>query len=162
MQFVDDSRVMMEDRYSIDDFFKKMILPYDAYVFFVSIMVLLLSFFMLIVSYTQKMHDLEWEQGVLRAIGLTKAQSKKLFFYEAFCIIVTSFVAGICVGLSASYLMAVSFAQLLQLPSRVYIPTSMIIYMFVVVIVATFIAVRVPSTRMNKKQVAIQIRGVNS
>ena len=46
-------------------------MPFDAYSYFVAIMVLLLSFFMLIVSFTQKMHDLEWEQGVLRAIGLT-------------------------------------------------------------------------------------------
>ena len=162
MQFVDDQQVIMEDRHGIDEFFQKLLTPFDAYVFFISMMVLLLSFFMLIVSYTQKMHDLEWEQGVLRAIGLTKVQSKKLFFYEAFCIIVTSFVAGICVGLFATYLTAISFAQLLTLPRRVYIPVPQISFMFVVVIVATFIAVRVPSNRMNRKQVAIQIRGVSS
>ena len=55
----------------IEEFFKELLLPFDAYAYFVSTMVLLLSFFMLIVSFTQKMHDLEWEQGVLRAIGLT-------------------------------------------------------------------------------------------
>ena len=38
-----------------------MLVPFDIYTYMVSTFVLLLSFFMLIVSFTQKMRDLEWE-----------------------------------------------------------------------------------------------------
>ena len=99
---------------------------------------------------------------MLRAIGLTKDQGKRLFFYEAFCVISTAFLSGILVGLFATLLTAASFAQLTQMPRRSFIPYPQMSFMLTVVIVSTYIAVRVPANRMNKKQVAAQIKGVSS
>ena len=72
MQFVSDQTITVSDRFELEEFFVGLLTPFNAYTYFVCMMVLLLSFFMMIVSFSQKMHDLEWEQGVLRAIGLTK------------------------------------------------------------------------------------------
>ena len=61
MQFVSDPIIMIVDRFNLEDFFIGLLTPFNAYTYFVSMMVLLLSFFMMIVSFSQKMHDLEWE-----------------------------------------------------------------------------------------------------
>ena len=158
MQFVSDMTITIEDRFELEEFFDGLLTPFNAYTYFVCMMVLLLSFFMMIVSFSQKMHDLEWEQGVLRAIGLTKVQSKKLFFYEAFCIVSSSFIAGILVGLFATLLTSASFAQLTQLPRRTIVPYAQVGFILLIIVVATYTAVTVPANSMNKKQVASQIK----
>lgn len=40
--------------------------------YFVTVMILTLTFFMMTVSFSQKVRELAWESGVLRSIGLTK------------------------------------------------------------------------------------------
>ena len=72
-------------------------------------MMLVLGFFMIAVSYTQKMRDLSYEQGVLRSIGLTQEQSRRLFYYEALCIVLTAFISGIAVGLTANFFVSTTF-----------------------------------------------------
>jgi len=73
MQFVNDKGVYVDDRFSVEEFFKMMSAPTTAYAYFMSIMILTLAFFMMIVSFSQKMKELTWEQGVLRSIGLTQS-----------------------------------------------------------------------------------------
>ena len=42
------------------------------YVFLLSLMIMVLTFFMLVMAFTQKARDLTWEHSVLRSIGITK------------------------------------------------------------------------------------------
>ena len=68
------------------------------------------------VSFSQKIRDLEQEQGILLSIGLTQAQGKKIFIYEAICIVLTSLAAGMLVGYFAAYLTSVMFALVINMP----------------------------------------------
>lgn len=43
---------------------------------------LVLAVFLLVVSTTANIKDRVWEYGVLRAMGITKAQGLRLSFYE--------------------------------------------------------------------------------
>ena len=52
MQFVQDSTVIVSDKYSLNVFFDGITMPFLAYTYFVALMILLLSFFMMIVSFS--------------------------------------------------------------------------------------------------------------
>ena len=130
------------------------------YAYLVSFMILILSFFMMTVSFSQKMRDLEQEQGVLLSIGLTKAQGKKIFFYEAICIALTSLAAGILVGYFATYLSSVTFAIMSELPRLIVMPINQIILITAVILLGTFLAVHIPSQRIHKKQISSVLKGM--
>ena len=71
LQFVSDQGVYIEDRISLADQFKTISTPSDLFAVMITLMILSLAFFMMVVSFSQKVKDLTWEQGVLRSIGLT-------------------------------------------------------------------------------------------
>mmetsp|Transcript_6434 Transcript_6434/g.8618 ORF Transcript_6434/g.8618 Transcript_6434/m.8618 type:complete len:92 (+) Transcript_6434:3322-3597(+) len=86
--------------------FKMMSAPADLFAVFISLMILTLAFFMMTVSFSQKVRELTWEQGVLRSIGLTKSEGNKIFLYEAATIVIASFVTGITIGMFVVMLIA--------------------------------------------------------
>ena len=93
------------------------------------------------------------------SIGLTKAQGKKIFMYEAICIVLTSLAAGMLVGWFATYLTSVSFEMLSMLPRLVVMPTGEIILITLVIVLATFLAVHIPAKRIHKKQISSVLKG---
>ena len=139
-----------------------MVAPVTAYAYFLAIMVLTLAFFMMAVSWTQKMKELTWEQGVLRSIGLTKAQNNKIFYYEAFCIVIAAFVSGLVVGIFAVYLLSSLFSTIIELPKHTVIDTPQIAFNLAVVSFATFLAVKGPATLMNAKQISSVLKGIDN
>ena len=139
-----------------------MVAPVTAYAYFLAIMVLTLAFFMMAVSWTQKMKELTWEQGVLRSIGLTKAQNNKIFYYEAFCIVISAFVSGLVVGIFAVYLLSSLFSTIIELPKHTVIDTPQIAFNLAVVSFATFLAVKGPATLMNAKQISSVLKGIDN
>ena len=74
------------------------------YILVLSIMIMILTFFMLVVAFTQKTRDLTWEHGALRSMGMTKAQGSTIFAHEATCIVTASVVIGVCIGVCATLL----------------------------------------------------------
>lgn len=58
-----------------------------------------LSFFLILVSFVSNVKDNSWEFGVLRAVGLSKAQITRVYIYEAFSLITASGLLGTIVGL---------------------------------------------------------------
>ena len=100
-----------------------------------------------------------WEQGVLRAIGLTQSQNLKVFFYEAFCIVASSFICGIATGLFSIFLIGSLFAQIAELPRNLNIPKGSVIFTLVVMSVATYIAVKTPTSLTKMKPIASILKG---
>ena len=83
--------------------------------YFVSVMNLTLSSFMMTVSVSQKMRDFTRESGVLRSIGLTKRENTKIFYYEISCIVIGSCITGIASGLISARLVAALNATISEL-----------------------------------------------
>ena len=68
-----DQALVVLDRKTSDVWFRDMEIKMKAYVLILSLMIMVLTFFMLIVAFTQKTRDSTWEHGVLRSIGMTKS-----------------------------------------------------------------------------------------
>ena len=60
---------------------------------------MILTFFLLLVATTQNIRDNIWEYGVLRSMGVTKDEGRRIFMYEAFLVIVSAGILGILIGL---------------------------------------------------------------
>jgi ABC-type antimicrobial peptide transport system permease subunit len=79
---------------------------------------LILSFFLLLISTTSNIKENVWEFGVLRAMGLTKSQSKRVYMYEAFAVIFGALILGIMVGLVVSITLTAQFYLFIELPFK--------------------------------------------
>ena len=55
---------------------------------------MILSFFLILVSFWSNIKENSWEFGVLRALGLTKTQMTKIYVYEALVLIITAGLLG--------------------------------------------------------------------
>ena len=95
-------------------------------------------------------------------MGLTKGQNDLIFFYEATCIVVSSFLTGISTGLLTTLLIAGLFSQLAELPRNTVIPHKEILFMLVVITFSTFLAVRIPAAQMNNKQISSVLKGIDN
>jgi len=65
----------------------------------IGVISLILTFFLLLVATTQNIKDNIWEYGVLRSMGVTKDEGRRIFMYEAFLVIVSAGILGILIGL---------------------------------------------------------------
>ena len=88
---------------------------------------------------------------MLRAIGLTQDQSKRLFYYEAFCIVLIAFLSGIFVGLVANLFVSATFGELIEIPLLFIVPWVHIFFILLVIAISTYIAVRIPANEVNKR-----------
>lgn len=162
LQRINDKHVFIQDRFSIDALFEMMSAPTYAFAYFMSLMILTLAFFMMTVSFSQKMRESAWESGCLRAIGLTKVQNNRIFYYEATCIVTSSFIVGIAGGLMTTVLIAALWAQLTEMPRSTVIPFAPIGFMLLIISFATFLAVKLPTRKMNAKQISSVLRGIDN
>ena len=65
----------------------------------VVLIAIILSFFLILISFIANIKENSWEFGVLRAIGLNKDQITRCYVYEALSIIVVSGLLGTIVGI---------------------------------------------------------------
>ena len=74
-----------------------------GYIFLVlGIIALILSFFLIWISFYSNIRENIAEYGIMRSIGITKGQSIRIYMYEAATIILTSIVIGTFIGVVIS------------------------------------------------------------
>ena len=95
-------------------------------------------------------------------MGLNKEQNNLIFFYEATCIVVSSFLTGISAGLITTVLIAGLFAQLTETTRNTVVPHTVILFMLCIIALATFMAVRIPAAQMNNKQISSVLKGIDN
>lgn len=120
----------------------------------VGLIALFISFFLLLISMTQNINEAIWEYGVLRSMGLTKDEGRRLYMYEAFVVVLTASILGIIVGLLTATLVANQFFTFIEMPSILFFPYWTLTFMLVMAGVTTFIAVNMPVKEVNKRQIA--------
>lgn len=86
---------------------------------------LTLSFFLLLISTTANIKENLWEFGVLRAIGLNKDQSRRVFMYEAFAVIFGALLLGIAVGITVAVTLTAQFYLFIELPFKLAVSKSL-------------------------------------
>lgn len=56
---------------------------------------------------TQNVNDASWEFGVLRSMGLTKAEGMRIYLYEAYIVVISAAFLGVTVGFVTAAAVAV-------------------------------------------------------
>lgn len=107
---------VMVDVLSIIESLKTINVVFTFIVGIIGVISLILTFFLLLVATTQNIKDNIWEYGVLRSMGVTKAQGRRIFMYEAFLVIVSAGILGVLIGIIVACLVTAQFNMFLELP----------------------------------------------
>lgn len=93
------------------------------YVFLVlGIIALILSFFLIWISFYSNIRENIIEYGILRSIGVTKKQSVRIYLYEAATILISSIIIGVFIGAIISCSLILQFDIFLELPFVFHFP----------------------------------------
>lgn len=149
----------VETRPGVEATMDSMMAPIRAFAYILCTMIMTLSFFMMTVSFSQKVRDLAYEQGVLRAVGLTKEQSTSIFYYEATSIVVASMLTGTAAGMLTALLISSLFAEFVETERHTIIPVQEICFTLGIIILGTYLAVRLPAREINQRQVSSVLKG---
>ena len=106
------------------------------------------------ISTTQNINEAIWEYGVLRSMGLTKLEGRRIFMYEAFMVVLSAAILGFTVGLIVTAMVTSQFYLFIEQPIDIEWPYWLLTSMLIVALVTTFIAVYLPIVSVNKKQIA--------
>ena len=80
------------------------------------IIALILSFFLIWITFYSNIRENIAEYGIMRSIGVTKAQSIRIYMYEAATIILTSIIIGTFIGVIISSSLILQFDIFIELP----------------------------------------------
>ena len=121
--FVDSNKISI---IKIDDIISSAQQSNNMLMFFygaMGVIALILSFFLIWISFYSNIRDNICEFGIMRyniilfrAIGLTKAQSQRVFLYEALVIILSSIIVGTFIGIVVSISLILQFNLFSELP----------------------------------------------
>lgn len=148
------SKDVIYSRVELADSVKSLTLVFSIFVTIVGIIALFISFFLLLISATQNIHEAIWEYGVLRSMGLTKDEGRRLYMYEAFTIVGSASLLGTCIGVLSALLISNQLLTFIEMPLSLNIPWLTLSGMFLMAAVTTYIAVSRPMSKVNKKQIA--------
>ena len=115
---------------------------------------LTIAFFLLLIATTTNVKEAVWEFGVLRSMGVTKAEGKRIAMYEAFMVVCTASILGTGVGFITAVTIAAQFYLFIELPVQVVFPYYLLVGMLVISSITTYLAVSIPVKSVNKRQIA--------
>ena len=127
---------------------------FNVLVAVIGLIALCLTFFLLLVATTQNIRDNVWEYGVLRSMGVTRAEGKRIFMYEAFLVILSAAIIGLIIGSIVACLVTAQFYMFLELPFNLEFPLILVMLLIFVALITTYFAVAVPVDQVNKRQIA--------
>lgn len=144
----------MVDVLSLINSLKTINIVFSFIVGIIGVISLILTFFLLLVATTQNIKDNIWEYGVLRSMGVTKDQGKRIFMYEAFLVIVSAGILGILIGIVVACLVTAQFNMFLEQPFRLVFPTFLTLTLLAVALITTYLAVHYPVNSVNRSTIA--------
>ena len=105
--------IQLDDVIEIAEKVKRII----GYIFLVlGIIALILSFFLIWISFYSNIRENIAEYGIMRSIGITELQSIRIYLYEAATIILTSIIIGTAIGVIISSSLILQFDIFIELP----------------------------------------------
>ena len=132
---------------------------FNVFTLVVGVISITLAFFLLLISTTSNIRENVWEYGCLRAMGLTKAQGMRCFMYEQYSVIIAALLIGSLIGLVLSCIVTAQFFLFIELPFNLDFPWTLLITILALALGTTYFAVKIPVGSVNKKRIAIVIKG---
>ena len=120
----------------------------------------LLCFFVLFLSFTSNVQDRSWEMGVLRSLGLTAAQSLRVYIYEALSLTLTSIVMGSVVGLIAAIALTLQTGLFTESPFSFEFPWLLWSSVCVMSITVAVVGSWLPARGVMKQAIANVLKGL--
>jgi ABC-type antimicrobial peptide transport system permease subunit len=81
-----------------------------------------LCFFMLHINFEANVRDNLWEFGVLRALGISKHQTARIFIYESLSVILGAIITGSVIGLLVACILTLQQNVFTEMPFRLIFP----------------------------------------
>ena len=142
--FFTDKTTVLYSKASVTSTLRSTGLVFNVFVGLIGAIALTIAFFLLLISTTQNVTDAIWEYGVLRSMGVTRSEGRRIFLYEAYVVVLSAALLGIFVGLIAAVVISAQFYMFLELPLEVFVPWYLLGCMMAVAIITTFVAVLFP------------------
>ena len=120
---------------------------------------LLLSFFILWLSFLSSIRNASWELGVLRSIGLSKTEVAMIYIYEALALVASCIVLGTAIGLMTAFMIISQFNLFLMMPLNLGFPYEMYFAIVGLSIAVALIGSYMPMRRYMKACVSDVLRG---
>lgn len=126
----------------------------------VTVIAIVLCFFVLWLSFTANIRENAWEFGVLRSLGLSAAQVMRIYVYESSALIFSALLLGTAVGVLQALTLTLQFALFTELPITLDLP-----YELFAVVVALSCAVAWagsywPTRKIARKRIASVLKGL--
>lgn len=102
----------------------------DLFSMVVAAIAIILSFFLILVSFVANIKENSWEFGVLRAVGLSKDQIQSVYMIESCSLIISSGVLGTIIGIVVAVTLTLQFLMFTELPFTFIFPYRMFLFTF--------------------------------
>eukprot|EP01119_Soliformovum_irregulare_P011698 TRINITY_DN2957_c0_g2_i5.p1 TRINITY_DN2957_c0_g2~~TRINITY_DN2957_c0_g2_i5.p1 ORF type:complete len:779 (-),score=230.88 TRINITY_DN2957_c0_g2_i5:26-2362(-) len=126
----------------------------------VSIIAVVLCFFVLWLSFTANVNENAWEFGVLRALGLNVSRVIRMYIYEALCLILSSVLIGSVIGLLVSITLTLQFNLFTELAFTFEFPYALFFAVFGMSLAVSIIGSWLPANGFKKKDIAIALKNM--
>lgn len=158
--YITSDRIFLVDMTEVESSTQSSIFILEIFLNVVSAIVIVLCFFVLLISFTSNVTENSWEFGVLRAVGLSAAQAIRVYIYEAFSVIISSFLLGSIIGLFVSITFTLQVSVFTELSMIMGFPTMLFITVMVLAIGVAFLGSYIPASSLKNKRISSVLKGL--
>jgi len=126
----------------------------------VALTIIILCFFVLIISFTANVRENAWEFGVLRAIGLTAAQAIRVYIYEALCVIISSVFLGYCIGEIVAITLTLQTDLFSEMPFKMEFPFLLFFGIVGMSMIVAVVGSLIPAYALKNKKIAQALKNI--
>ena len=127
----------------------------------IGIAALVLAFFLIWTTFYSNIRENIAEYGIMRSIGVTKAQSIRIYLYEAATIILSSIIIGTFIGVALSTSLILQFDVFLELPFVFNFPFLLYFILIVVGLSLGLLGSYYPTYAVNTLSLVKIMKGFN-
>ena len=125
------------------------------------IIALILSFFLIWISFYSNIRENIAEYGIMRSIGITKSQSVRIYLYEAATIILSSIIIGTFIGVAVSISLILQFDTFLELPFVFNFPYGLYFVLIIIGLLLGLLGSYYPTYSVNTLSLIKIMKGFN-
>lgn len=129
-----------------------------TFVLLVGTIALIIAFFLLLTSTTQNIQEAVGEYGILRSLGLNKAEGMRIFLYESSIVILSAGILGFGVGMITIILVTSQFYLFVELDWVLEFPYALFSVMVLTAAVTTYLSVYIPMRKVQTRTISSALR----
>jgi FtsX-like permease family len=126
---------------------------------FIAVVVGVLIFLASVVSWTATVHENSVEVGILRALGLSSAETTRVFVYEALAVVLASFLLGAAVGFAIAAAITLQFNLFTEMPFILRVPWVTLLLTFLIFVATAIFAAGIPARTIATAKIASVVKG---